>query len=382
MMARRHLRAALALMIAGGVLLQAQIAHAETWSRAAAPTAPLTSSLSTSQGTWALLPMEGFWELFLLGTGGTAWTLQTPPGVADNGGLVVSGGAPGSLVAGFRPSQSLKFSPLATTQDAGGTWTPGIFPSALAAAPDALAAASDQKLLALSQGSGGAVWGRQTPGGNWSRIMTLSMAAHTTALRACDPGALTAVAFAAGGTPLVGAECRRPGAVGVVALIGDRPTPAGPALPGSLRSDAVSVLRLTSTPDGAAALLLARAGSRSTLLGAWESAGAPWSLSSPLPIGGASIASTLIGPGLSFGVVLDEAGSHRMAEVIQGPGSSWQRLPPLPAPATLVAPTGGGEVDALGSHGAKFHTWRLAPASDAWAPGQTLKVPIQAGSST
>ena len=96
---------------------------------APAVTVPLSTSLVTSQGTWAIAVMGGsaaseddFWQLFVRPTGAGQWSEVTPPGVADNGGLVAAGTGT-SLVIGFRPSQDLAFSPLATSTDAGRNWT-------------------------------------------------------------------------------------------------------------------------------------------------------------------------------------------------------------------------------------------------------------------
>ena len=62
-------------------------------------TAPLSTSLVTAQGTWAVAVMGGsaaahnnFWQLFVRPAGASRWSLVTPQGVADNGGLVAAGG--------------------------------------------------------------------------------------------------------------------------------------------------------------------------------------------------------------------------------------------------------------------------------------------------
>ena len=112
---------------------------------ATVPVVPLPSSVTVAARTSVVLPMghlddpaNTFWQLFLRPTGGGAWRLETPPGVADNGGLVVSLPSAGPLTAGFLTSADLHFSPLAQTVDGGSTWTPGQLPTALVAVPDAL----------------------------------------------------------------------------------------------------------------------------------------------------------------------------------------------------------------------------------------------------
>src|SRR5205814_4400087 len=124
-------------------------------------------------------------------------------GVASNGGLVLAAqpGQPGSdrlagqvghsgpagrggqggpagqaglaeppVIAGFRPSQDLAFSPLALTRDQGGRWRAGVLDAGLADVPDALAAApGGGRLLALltsgvvdQAGPGAAAWSPPT----------------------------------------------------------------------------------------------------------------------------------------------------------------------------------------------------------------------------
>ena len=101
--------------------------------------APLATSVSTTLGSWATIPMghlddpaNTFWEVFSLPAGATTWAAHTPPDVADNGGLVAAPTSTG-VVVGFRPSDLLKFSPLASTADGGVTYTTGLVPGALSA---------------------------------------------------------------------------------------------------------------------------------------------------------------------------------------------------------------------------------------------------------
>jgi len=116
----------------------------------AAPPAPsLNTSLDTTAGTWAAVVMGGsaaqenaFWQLFIRPAGSTRWRLVTPPGTADNGGLVLADGSGPALVTGFRPSQYLTFTPLSATSDNGQAWSSqSPLDAALARAPDALAVA-------------------------------------------------------------------------------------------------------------------------------------------------------------------------------------------------------------------------------------------------
>ncbi len=126
--------------------------------QASSPGAPfLATSLGTAAGTWAVAVMGGsaaaednFWQLFVRPAGSSRWKLATPPGTADNGGLVLA--ATGrSVITAFRPSQYLTYTPLASTGGNGQAWASiGPLDGALANVPDALSAASGSThLLAL-----------------------------------------------------------------------------------------------------------------------------------------------------------------------------------------------------------------------------------------
>ena len=86
---------------------------------------PLESAVSTSSGSWVILPMgdlsdqdNTFWQLFHAPPGSSHWSLVTPPGVADNGRLV-AGASVGSILVGVLPSRLLRFSPLSQSSDGG-----------------------------------------------------------------------------------------------------------------------------------------------------------------------------------------------------------------------------------------------------------------------
>ena len=206
----------------------------------AAPAGPaqppsLATSLVTASGTWAVAVMGGsaashnnFWQLFVRPAATGRWRLATPPGVASNGGLVLAGLGAGSVVAGFRPSQELSYSPLATTHDNGAAWTPGLLDAALADVPDALAAAPGSgRLLALLTSGGAELSG---PGGTaWTRLATRRALAASAAGGRCGLGRLTAAAFS-----LSGPRCW-PAAVPVQGPPVSSPTPAGRGIRPALR---------------------------------------------------------------------------------------------------------------------------------------------------
>jgi hypothetical protein len=368
--------AALAAILAGCASQPARV----TAPRLQVVTAPLSTSLVTAQGAWAIAVMGGsaasennFWQLFVRPAGASRWTLVTPPGVADNGGLVAAGGAGGSLLVGIRPSQGLLFSPLATSSDTGKNWTPGLLDANLADVPDALAVGPSGRALALLRDGGIEI--APTAGaaaaGQWSRLTTLSALAASAPGHACGLVAVNAVSFGANGTPMAAGSCSRRGVAGVFADNGGGWQAAGPALPAGLAGDQVQVLGLASTADGNVALLLAG----TDLLAAWSN-GTLWTTSAPVAADGLSAAG--FGPGGSVWALL---GPGR-AETIARPGGSWRALPAVPQGTATLAPGSGGGYDALAVSAARLTVWRLAQAATSWAKIQVINVPIPYGSSS
>ena len=206
-------------------------------------TAPLSTSLVTAQGTWAIAVMGGsaaadnnFWQLFVRPAGASRWSLVTPQGVADNGGLVAAGGAR-SLTVGFRPSQNLAFSPLATSTDAGQNWTPGLLDAGLADTPGAIAVGPSGRTLALLQDGTieAAPTASAAAAGQWTRLTTLKALAASAPGRACGLAGVNAVSFGPDKYPMAAGSCARPGVAGVFADAGGTWRSAGPALPASRR---------------------------------------------------------------------------------------------------------------------------------------------------
>jgi hypothetical protein len=380
---------------------------------APSPAVPAPLALSTSTdaagATWATVPMgaasgaDEFWELFVL-PGGGQWSLRTPPDIATNGAIVLAApaaagpaGASGSsgtagaggtgqagggtLVAGVRPSLDLAFSPITSTSDLGRSWTVSPPQSGLADVPDALAAApggsggSGARLIGLGQDGAVSVTG--AAGGTWGPLTTERALASAPAARDCDLTGLTAVAYAPAGSPLLAGTCDRGGRVGVFGETGGTWHLAAPALPASLGGQAVRVLRLSRSGHQDVALLEAGAAPSISLLAAWSSDGEHWRLSPVLRAGGSAAVSASFGDG-GVGAVL--AGDR--AETISGPGSSWRRLPALPAGRTVtLALPGAGPIEALAASGGTLTVWRLTGDPGAWVKAQSVKVPIQYGSS-
>ncbi|MBO0822864.1 MAG: hypothetical protein J2P27_03270 [Actinobacteria bacterium] len=375
------------------------------------PGPTLATSLDAPGGTgWAVVQMGGrastadsFWELFARPAGGSSWKLVTPAGVATNGGLVIAPAGTGRLVAGIRPSQQLRFSPLATSADAGAQWSDDAMLSpGLANVPDALAASADGRLLALTDA--GAVQIGADFGATWTRLATLATLAAFPAARACGLTALTAVAWTTTGSPLVGGECRTPGTAGLFTQVAGRWQLIGPALTGTGPGPA-TVLGLATTGGRTTALLALTAGTARTVVAAWSGdSGLHWTLSPPLRTarslssvsfradGTAAVVLTPARRGAAGEAAAGEAAAGAAAAsaeaTIGWQASRWVTLPPLtmtqsgqtgtPKIATL-ATSADGVPQVMAVSGGTLTVWQLGP--DQWTLQQTVHVSIPYGSS-
>jgi hypothetical protein len=359
-------------------------------------TAPLSTSLVTAQGTWAVAVMGGpdaddkFWQLFFRPAASGRWALVTPQGVADNGGLVAAGGG-AYLVVGFRPSQNLAFSPLAVSTDTGRNWTPGLLDAGLADTPGAIAVGPSGRTLALrrdgtieaaqvkgdeaAQVKGDGVGGGGSAAvGRWAPLVTLKALAASAPGRSCGLEGVTAVSFGPDQNPIAAGSCVRPGAAGVFTDAGGTWRSAGLTLPTGGR---VRVLGLTALPGGNAALVA----TGNSLLAAWWD-GTRWTVSAPVTADG--VRALGFGPGGSAWLLL---GGGRAETIAGAAGSAWRALPPVPAGTTVLAPPGtgtlapgtAGSYDALAVAGSRLTVWRLAQG--AWGKVQQISVPVQYGSS-
>ena len=382
---------AVALVIASAALVAGCGGAAPSTGGPAAEAPPggapfLATSLATAAGTWAVAVMGGsvashnnFWQLFVRPAGNTQWKLVTPPGAADNGGLVVTGADGQSLITGFRPSQYLTYTPLVATRDGGQAWSAaGPLDAALANVPDALAAAPNTGQLLALLTSGTAKLAAAPGYTRWSVLTTQRAIAATPPGRRCGLRGLTAATFTPSGMPLLGGTCSRPGTAGILADRNGTWQSAGPALPATLAHQAIAVVRLTRTANRTTALLKAGSGPAASLLAAWSADnGGHWALSPPLPLNGTKLSSASFGPAGGAAIML----SGNRAQAIMGPGSVWRPLPALPSGAATLALGPDGTFDALAVHRSQLTVWQLSPGATTWRTSQAMNVPIQYGSS-
>jgi hypothetical protein len=353
-----------------------------------APPLSLATSVATTSRDWATLVLgdlsdraNAFWQLLARPATGGNWRLVTPPGVASNGGLVAAPTGPNSLLAGFLPSQELRFTPLATTANAGATWSSGVLNAKLASTPDALATdPGTTKVLALL--ADGTLRQSANGGRSWTTIVTTRALAATGAGRRCGLTRLTGAAFTPAGDPMLTGDCSRDGQPGIFTLTAGTWLPSGPDRPAS---QSVTTLSVTSTAGVTRALLAARptgpgSNRAATSLTAASYSGDPahWTLSRPVPVGSARVLSVSAGPNGVVAVLL----AGRRGLLLAGAAADWRRLPELPPATQALAPGPGPQLQALTGTRTTVGIWTLNDSGTAWTQTQHLSVPIQFGSSS
>jgi hypothetical protein len=360
---------------------------------ASGPPVPISASTTNSSGSSLLIPMghlddpsNTFWEVFLRPAGSKSWVLRTPPGVASNGGLVLSGAPSGSLTVGFLISADLKFSPVAQSADGGDKWSPGEMPLPLASTPDALAVGPSGDVLAIAASAQQSVL--QTSGDLSSWRTLTSTKALTGVADSCGVREVTAVAYNDVAEPLLGLGCGQKGEIGMLAetapSVSGHPRWRDIALSLGPGSGTAMVSRLVSTSSGVTGLGQVADGKLMSIVAFWgggstDQWSGPTSVSVP---GGWSVKATAIGGGSGQGVaVLLGSGAQRRVEVVAGPGGSWMPLPPAPQAASGVA-TDGAEVDTFVVTGSRLAVWAWTPGASGWTQTASISAPVPYGSSS
>ena len=118
---------------------------------------PLATSVQTTDGVWATIPMgrlgdpaNTFWQLLFRPVSTASWSNEVEAtATATNGGRVLASPGNRSLIVAVRPSADLTYTPLIATDNAARSWSDGLIASGLSARPAALAASGDGRALAL-----------------------------------------------------------------------------------------------------------------------------------------------------------------------------------------------------------------------------------------
>lgn len=364
---------------------------------------PIAGAISSASGTWAVVdmgrpspPLNMFWQLVYRPARSSRWQLETPPGVATNGGIDAAIAASGSLLAGIAPTFDLRFSVVEQTGDAGRSWAYGTLPTALVTAPSSIAEAASLHAIAVEAGTHPEVVasaGRALT--SWVPLVSSAALGVLAARQGCRLEALTAVDLLADDTPIVAGACAHGTTAAVFELVAPTAKGAteltvtapgwhavGPSDLGG--AGPVEVLRLSNEPSGLVALVRTGTGAATALRVATASTSGPglvssWQLSAPLRIGSAALRSTSVASG-GTDVVVQAHGDDPVIDVLSTGADSWRTLPPLDGVASVAAPGPGGDIDALCDAQSTLIVESIA-RSGAWHVVQALHVPIQYGSS-
>ena len=330
-----------------------------------------------------------FWEVFVRPTKSATWQLVTPPGIADNGGLVAAPATGSALTVAVRPSQDLKFTPLASTLNAGITWsTGGPVSEAVAASPGALAVSGSQLAALLGNGT---IEASSDAGSSWRTLAKPGTIAASPAGRKCGTVHVNSVSFGPVRAEVLAAgTCGATGAAGLFSYsASDGWQRVSLPVSGQLvRFSAGNALIRAKT--GLTALWgaedfgwYAYAPLSASATPSAQSSAADWTASAPLPVTNAVTASG----GLAEATATSSGGMWVLlpggqAATIGGSGQQWLLLPPLPAHTSVLASGPGTSIDALAVSGATLTVWQLDHGSTLWTKAQTMSVPIQYGSSS
>lgn len=374
------------------------------------PTISLATSFESAGASWAIIPMgdlgsdtNTFWQLVERRSSSTRWKVATPPGVGDNGGLVVLGDgagvskaspAGGPLVIGFLTSNLLGFSPLARTSETAKTWTAGVLPSALTPLPDSLAGSSTGPAIALLGRHGSTVVSSSNGLNGWQTLVTRRELAKTHAASSCGVEALSAVTLqptGQKGAPLIGAACAHEGAVGLFARDGSSWREVGPHLSGSLSTSTTEVAALVPGTSELEALVAARrkSGWSLVVLRRQTDSGA-FTQSSGVPVAsGGRVQSIGQGPGGGLFVVVSRgplsSPSGERLYVLGAKSRSWLTAGELPPGTETIAyatgPSGSTTLQALVVEHSVIRFLELS-SKGAWFTSQQLHVAVPYGSAS
>jgi hypothetical protein len=116
------------------------------------------------------------------------------------------------------------------------------------------------------------------------------------------------------------------------------------------------------------------------LVAAWTGDGGQhWTLSPVAALGGSYAVSASFGSGGAVAVALSDG----RGQTVSGPGAAWHELPDLaPGRAVVLALPADGGTEALAADGSTLTIWQLTGQPDRWSRTQSIKVPIQYGSSS
>lgn len=363
------------------------------------PSLPLANGVhAESSAPVVVLPMgdlghevNTFWQVVTAGRGPGHWALATPKGVADNGGLVAATApweSPGPVLVGVLTSELLKYSPLAATATAGRAWTPGLLPGPLAPGPTTLASLGQGRYAAIVGRDGTAVVTTAGSLARWTTLVSLARLRATSAAKACDLQALTAVGETPGGTLLVGGRCAGRGRIGLFERRSGSWHEIAPRLTGAVAPSVSSVEMLKPAGSGDQAIVgVARRGPNGQvidgLVGLSGSAAAGWQQSRSVIYltNGAHVQAVAEGQESGLAVVMANGSTAEPTgerlEVLES--DVWRSEGNLPMDTQAVSLDGGHPTAFLVERSTLTIEGR---GTTGWHRVQQIHVPIEYGSSS
>jgi hypothetical protein len=368
----------LALALVGAVSA-VSVVRATSAASSPQPAVPLATSLSNGGATFVSVPMghlsqplNTFWQLFELTDPAGHWLLDTPPGIADNGGLVVAGESNGAIDVGIRPSNLLHYT-ATIVENRKGAWSQSaVIPGTVLATADSIAGPAGAPDAAVSANGSEVL---RASGSGWRAVADV----RSLSSDGCHVQAITSIATSADDSLVIGATCLGGTRAGIFTANTGNWRLSGPRLSDLASSHARLVLRLADEGTSTEALIESSTGNGTSVVSSLQPVpGGAWKTSNALSIpSGANIVSVGPASGHSQFVVWSNG---RLHAAISGP-ARWRMLPTLPSGTKTLAFPWVKRVDAMSVDGAKLTDWVLNPTGTAWIARQTINVPIEYGSS-
>lgn len=366
---------------------------------------PLSTSINTSQGTWAVFPMgdlsnhfNRFWQLFYQPPNSSSWTnLVKEVATATNGGLSITSNSTQTVVA-IRPSFYLQFTPIISTRDQGSTWSNGLLDHKLATYPNSLALGSNNEALAVVDAPGGnQVYASTRNLDTWKFSIDLKKLKQLRGSRLCQPTKITAVSYL-GDTGIIGVDCSTPGMFGLYRYNGSAWQFSGGHLPSDLSNFRISVVGIDTVRSGAEVLLDNRSRNQVTLaVASIESSqnfaySMKWTTSHILSINGKArlICLSPISNGGFYVLDSTRSGGTTLYQFSMPNSTLTKGIAPLGTWTVLSSPPIGTQDVVSGSNSlplamqvnkTSLSIWSLNQTTRKWDLSQSSHVSIQFGSS-
>ncbi len=341
----------------------------------------LSTSLQTSGGIWATVPMgrlssplTTFWQLLFRPVGMTQWgDLAGETATGTNGGLIFASPNGRTVDVAIRPTNRRTFSPIITTANNGGSWLNGLVEPGVADRTNALAANGHDALALVASGQSTMLEASSATLSRWHVVETLRGLAATVGGRTCGLTAMTAVAFLSG-EDLVGGICTKAGVVPLFQRQGSTWRLVQLTLLDASRRDTAEVLGLQDTNTGVSALIeiFGHTGTH-LVIASWRNGHWRTSASLPVPQNDPVLSYGPASTGGLFVMLATQTGVDRL-EVFNSQRGDWRQLISPPKTTATLAFGPSTLVEALAESHSTLTVWRLASETNKWVRVQELDI--------